>query len=884
MSDKARARLLQLQNQLLQEDKKESETRTRSNRKGSTKASSSVKRSLSSSNITSVGSLKRRDSQDVSVSTQGSNTSIITSGTRKKNVFNGSKSVVSLLSSDDEESYTLAAGSKTGAVSSSVPAAFGGWRTAVYTCGSGSQGQLGRNQESVLDASLQRVTMPHSTDTNTSINDEPLMLCAAGHCTYCLTTTGKVYGWGLGGGLVPKPKKKGETGPGNQSCGITQLLIGIQVSKIACGPDHAAACTGKGELVTWGNNNDGKLGHGDIKSSHTPRRVEALRGLHVSDVSCGERHTACVAHANNGNIGGRIYTWGSGRAGQLGYGDTSDRLLPYEKPVHFFDLDRASSAENERPGTRIMHTVLSVACGMHHTLAIVRSWPQGAAVTSLYSFGWGEHGRLGLGLDEMAASPCLVQPELFEGSPIQACAGAQHSLVLTDRGIAYAFGSNEFGQLGSARPRDVLQSDVPRRVALPEGILAVHACAGSNHNAIISNTGVLLTWGFGQEGQLGQGEEADRYLPKAAPFGTQKPSGSTDGQLLERKNSRLGLGLALGLSVTTSSCSTEEQRAGLGSIVPRCVALGSAHTAVLVFNGSIKGLSEQLDLIESDLQEVDDTNGTNILQTSKLESQILRHIPAKSFTEETEEHLTSSSDEETDTRENEEQMIVAQNELIASMREEDAKRLRLKRQIESQPSIIPPAARSGILGEEETEVALDSISNHSVMQLRALINAVNIEDTEVTHDNDNGSTTNSIRGADEERSAEQEFSGGEFFEENSDDRGANVNQSVAAAAGPKVDIYYGGPGQDPDKSWVANSVKRAIQRKERELSRSRTSTPGGAGLGVDPLFDTTVGSGGTSGMFPSVTVTSSSGSKKVLRGPRVHVTAVRKLSAGDGRG
>ena len=59
----------------------------------------------------------------------------------------------------------------------------------------------------------------------------------------------------------------------------------------------------------------GKLGHGNENGHSTPKRVEALVGLVVSQIACGSRHTAVVTSPE-----GNLYTWGDNEAGTTGIG------------------------------------------------------------------------------------------------------------------------------------------------------------------------------------------------------------------------------------------------------------------------------------------------------------------------------------------------------------------------------------------------------------------------------------------------------------------------------------------------------------------------------------------------------------------------------------
>ena len=85
---------------------------------------------------------------------------------------------------------------------------------------------------------------------------------------------------------------------------ITQSLAGQVVIQVTCGSYHTAAVSGNGDLFTWGGGMYGKLGHGNEMGHSTPKRVEALAGLAVSQIACGSRHTVAVVS------NGALYSWG----------------------------------------------------------------------------------------------------------------------------------------------------------------------------------------------------------------------------------------------------------------------------------------------------------------------------------------------------------------------------------------------------------------------------------------------------------------------------------------------------------------------------------------------------------------------------------------------
>jgi len=53
-----------------------------------------------------------------------------------------------------------------------------------------------------------------------------------------------------------------------------------------------------------------------------PRVIESLRGVEVADVAAGGAHSACITAS------GELFTWGKGRYGRLGHGDSEDQLKP----------------------------------------------------------------------------------------------------------------------------------------------------------------------------------------------------------------------------------------------------------------------------------------------------------------------------------------------------------------------------------------------------------------------------------------------------------------------------------------------------------------------------------------------------------------------------
>ena len=82
------------------------------------------------------------------------------------------------------------------------------------------------------------------------------------------------------------------------------------------------ALTAAGSVWSWGDGQEGRLGHGDETERGQPEKIEALAGQRVVAVSAGDVH--CLALSADG----AVWSWGYGEQGRLGHGDQQNQLLP----------------------------------------------------------------------------------------------------------------------------------------------------------------------------------------------------------------------------------------------------------------------------------------------------------------------------------------------------------------------------------------------------------------------------------------------------------------------------------------------------------------------------------------------------------------------------
>jgi alpha-tubulin suppressor-like RCC1 family protein len=90
---------------------------------------------------------------------------------------------------------------------------------------------------------------------------------------------------------------------------IVEGFGGVRVRRV-CGLSGTAFVIGEdGELFSWGHGRVGLLGHGDTQGRPSPK--EALRGVRVSDVSVGLYHALALTED------GLVYAWGKNEKGSL---------------------------------------------------------------------------------------------------------------------------------------------------------------------------------------------------------------------------------------------------------------------------------------------------------------------------------------------------------------------------------------------------------------------------------------------------------------------------------------------------------------------------------------------------------------------------------------
>uniref|UniRef100_A0A8C8YIH1 HECT and RLD domain containing E3 ubiquitin protein ligase 5 n=1 Tax=Prolemur simus TaxID=1328070 RepID=A0A8C8YIH1_PROSS len=147
--------------------------------------------------------------------------------------------------------------------------------------------------------------------------------------------------------------------------------------------------------------------------------------------------------------------------------------------------------------------IIQITCGDYHSLALSKGG-------ELFAWGQNLHGQLGVGCTFPSTSiPQLVE-HLAAVPLVQISAGGAHSMALSMSGNIYSWGRNEFGQLGLGHTKN---KDSPSLIEALDQKVEFLTCGGS-HTALLTQDGLVFTFGAGKYGQLGHSSTRNELRPR----------------------------------------------------------------------------------------------------------------------------------------------------------------------------------------------------------------------------------------------------------------------------------------------------------------------------------------------------------------------------------
>ncbi|KHG00395.1 putative E3 ubiquitin-protein ligase HERC3 [Gossypium arboreum] len=287
-----------------------------------------------------------------------------------------------------------------------------------------------------------------TADDSSNMPHKVVAVAAGEAHTLALSGDGYVYSWGRG--------MFGRLGTGSESDEIFPVRVKIQNSElkliaVAAGAYHSLALADDGSVWSWGYNN-----------SLAPQLMERFLELGSPDQSKDELETKskaplkiCAVKAGGmtslaiDNLGA-LWMWGNCPQ-ENNNGDGSLTFVSCFTPIPVWDFHG--------------HTVVKVACGNEHVVALVSAGERHKA-GDVWS--WGMEKGLGLCPDASftgtdsgdAISPLRIHGPKFN-DPVQVSCGAAHTVLVAHDGYKlWSWGRGRSGVLGNGKTVDCFSPTV----------------------------------------------------------------------------------------------------------------------------------------------------------------------------------------------------------------------------------------------------------------------------------------------------------------------------------------------------------------------------------------------------------------------------------------
>lgn len=315
---------------------------------------------------------------------------------------------------------------------------------------------------------------------------------------------------------------------------VPERISGLaDVQKIVGFEDHYVALTNTGNVYTWGDDFFGQLGNGDNSSTQitTPIHLSDLDDKDIVDIASGYAFTLCLTkhgsifswgYNGDGQLGNekpessdspeRIFVYGDGQFVDIAAGRFHSVALTYTGKVYAWGNNKRGQLGNGEISVKEISPV-EVSGLPENIIAIEAARDRTYALTSdgvLYAWGENDYGQLGDGSTQERHSPVKVIG--IEGKVIAVSAGALHTIILTDENKMYAWGMNEGGQLGIGTTID---SSTPKQVNGLDKVMIDSIVAGDTFSLALTSKGALYAWGYNGRGELGDGNGGQRQF---SPF------------------------------------------------------------------------------------------------------------------------------------------------------------------------------------------------------------------------------------------------------------------------------------------------------------------------------------------------------------------------------
>ncbi|CAG4993042.1 unnamed protein product, partial [Colias eurytheme] len=358
-------------------------------------------------------------------------------------------------------------------------------RGCVLTCGQGDVGQLGLGEDVIETTKFKVVS---------ALGSKIVDACAGGMHTIALDTDGKVWTFGCNDeGALGRPttneQEEGTPAP---------VKLPAAAVKISAGDSHSAALLETGDVYAWGSFRDSHGSMGLVVRAREGKACKEPQKLTIPEtavsIASGGDHLVVLS------VTGAVYTMGCGEQGQLG------RLAQRSASR---DARQGFSALLVPSKVTLKAVVSHIWAGYHATFAL------DANTDKMFAWGLNNYGQLGVtGEKRRVALYSPAECDAFPPSATAVAAGQHHSLAMDAAGKVYSVGRSEYGRLGLGDRTTDAETLEP--IPKLQNKKCVSIAAGTSNSFAVTDSGEVLAWGMGSEGQLGTGSTSDAIEPTAS--------------------------------------------------------------------------------------------------------------------------------------------------------------------------------------------------------------------------------------------------------------------------------------------------------------------------------------------------------------------------------